>query len=366
MAQAMMDDPLPFRANIRELALFDHGLSVDDVRRLSGRDDVLNLAGNENAVGASPRVADAVRAEADTAWLYPDPAYARLVDALAAKLDLDRARISLGTGSEALLAIIARAAIEPGDRIVSASPTFPVYASLALSQGGQLVDVPRLADHGLDMPAMAAALERPAKIVFLCNPNNPTGTPIPPAQISAIARMVGPRGLVVLDEAYHEFHALEDPLGSIRSLEAGNAPWFVLRTFSKAYALGGFRVGYAIARDAALTAMIDRVRPQFGVGSLSERAALAALADQSHLEAAVLEIRAARDMLREGLIRLGFDVARSSANFLFVKGPADLADRLARQAILVRPAPGGAVRLTVCRARDVPRVIEAFRSAADA
>ena len=355
----------PFRNTLGGLSPFDHGLTVETVRRLSGRDDVLNLAGNENAVGASPRVAEAVRAAAEEAWRYPDPACTALGTALGEQLGIAPDRISFGTGSEALLAIIARAALDPGDRVVLSSPTFPIYAALAVAAGAVVVDVPRGADHNLDLDAMAEALSQPAKTVFLCNPNNPTGTPIPSADITAIARMAGSGCLVVLDEAYHEFHALEDPHGSLCALDASDAPWFVLRTFSKAYALGGYRVGYSVARSAALTGMLDRIRPQFGVGVLSERAALAALSDRTHLERSVAEIRAAREALRADLTALGLAVAPSATNFLYIAAPEGTADHLVRHGILVRPMPAGRMRLTVCRLRDVARVVEGFRSALD-
>ena len=355
----------PFRNTLDGLRSFDHGLSVDEARRISGRHDVLNLAGNENTVGASPRVAEAVRAGAESAWIYPDSACRELTVAIARHLDVAPGRILCGTGSEALLGLITRATLDPSDRVILSSPTFPIYASLAVAAGATVIDVARRPDHRLDIDALARAMSQPAKLIFLCNPNNPTGTPIPSDDIARIAALVGSGGLVVVDEAYHEFHQIEYPRRTFEALDAAGSPWIVLRTFSKAYALGGFRVGYAVASEEAVVEVLDRIRPQFGVSSLGQRAALAALDDQAHLLRAVQEICSARAKLQEGLEELGFRVDASAANFLFVEAPSAMPEHLATQGIIVRPLGAGRLRLTVCRERDVPRVVAAFRSAQD-
>ncbi len=357
------EDVRPFREGLSLLQAFDHGKTVEEVARLSGRTDILDLAGNESTVGTSPKVARIVRDEASQAWHYPDPDCRELGEAIAARYRIDQQRISFGTGSEALLALIARAALDPGDRVIVVPPTFPIYASLANAQNAVVVKVPRQPDWTLDMRAMKAALTQQAKLTFLCNPNNPTGTPIPADQIAQIAEMIGPKGILVLDEAYHEFHQLENPLGSLEALEDAPCPWFVLRTFSKAYALGGFRVGYGIASGPKLTDMLDRIRPQFGVSWLAQRVAMAALSDRDHLTKAVSEIRSSREKLLLELRALGLIVAPSDANFLLIAAPDSLSDRLAHQGIIVRPVPGGYVRLTVCRLNDVERVIDAFKVA---
>ena len=355
-------EELPFRWSLRNLRPFDHGMSVEDARQIAGG-EVLNLSNNENAVGASPLVADTVRDAADTAWNYPDSACTALTAAIGKALALDPDRITCGTGSEALLAIIAHAALDPGDRVVLSSPTFPIYRSLAVGQNAIVVDVPRRDDHGIDLAGMAKALSSGAKLVFLCNPNNPTGTPIPPEDISAIGRMVGPNGIVVVDEAYHEFHQLDRPLATLRALDQANAPWFVLRTFSKAFALGGFRVGYAIARNTALSEGLDLVRPQFGVSTLAQRAAMVALSDRHHLEYAIAEIRRTRETLRAGLTALGLKVAPSEANFLYIESPPGTVSRILRHGVMARALTERHMRLTVCRQCDAGRVLEAFRAA---
>ncbi|MDT9598798.1 pyridoxal phosphate-dependent aminotransferase [Sphingosinicella rhizophila] len=343
------------------MAPFDHGPSLDDARLASGRADILDLAGNENAVGASPHVVDAVTRCASEAWRYPDSNCGELGRMIAGRLGIEASRLVFGTGSEALLALIARATIEDGDRVILSSPTFPIYAMLGRSLGGEVIDVPRRADYRLDADAVIQALLRPAKLVFLCNPNNPTGTPVPREHLVAIGRGIGRTGLLIVDEAYHEFAAMEHPGDTLAALDESGADYFVLRTFSKAYALGGFRVGYAIARNPGLADYVHRVRPQFGVSNLAQIAAAAAWQDQEHLTAAVEEIREARTALHRGLVDLGHDVLPSSANFLMVADPdGALAKRLLGEGIIARRVPPDHIRLTVCRMKDVPRVIGAF------
>ncbi|MDB5366246.1 MAG: hisC [Rhodospirillales bacterium] len=358
---------LPFRASLDRVTPFDHGLTLDEIRALSGCETVLDLAGNESAYGPSPDVLRALKRALPTGWRYPDPQCRALRERMAEDLGLATGRLSFATGSECLIEFITRAALGPGDAVLLSPPTFPIYANFARILDARVVDVARADGDELDVAAICAALAAdPAiRIVFLCNPNNPTGGRIEGATLRAIARAAGPQRLLVLDEAYHEFAALEQPRATLDLLADCGTPFFVLRTFSKAFALGGFRVGYAIASDEATARRLDHVRTQFGVGNLAQVAALAAWQDQAHLRQAVTATRAARDALRGALLARGFGVLKSAANFLLLavgdQAP-NLHQALQRQGVLTRPVGHIGLRVTV----GTPAQNEIFLAALDA
>lgn len=361
------DEPAPFRASLDHVTPFDHGLTLDEIRTLSHRDEVLDLAGNESAYGPSPAVLQAVTQALAAGWHYPDPHCRALRAAVARDLHVDARRLSFATGSECLLEFITRATLDAGDAVLLSPPTFPIYANFTRILGGRVIEIARLADDGLDLAAIEAALARDTsiKLVFLCHPNNPTGSPVDPAALQAVARAAGLRRLLVVDEAYHEFAALERPHATLDLLAACDAPWFVLRTFSKAFGLGGYRVGYAVASDAATARRLDHVRTQFGVGTLAQVAALAAWSDRAHLQHVVAATRDARDGLRGALLRRGFDVPQSAANFLLLRTGSDTAqlhEGLQRQGVLTRPVGRIGLRVTVGK----PQQCDQFLAALDA
>lgn len=355
----------PFRPSPPGLQPFDHGPAVEEAHARSGRDVVYDLASNESAFGPSPRVLEAVAGGLSAAWRYPDPRCSALRGAIAGRLGVSPARLVFGTGSETLIEFIIRATIGPGDAILIAPPTFPIYANLARALGGEVVCARRDEAYRIEPRELAMKLEPSVRTVFLCNPNNPTGTRIEPEELDRIARLVGPRCLIVVDEAYQEFADIEHPTATLATLERTGARYVVLRTFSKAFGLGGYRVGYGIASDLEVVERLELVRTQFPVPRISELAALAAWQDTHYTAEVVRETRSRRDRLRAALAELGWPSTPSAANFLFVplERRVDALERhLLAAGLIVRRVGELGIRITVGPPDANAALISAARS----
>lgn len=325
-------------AHVRSIAPYRPGKPISELARELGLDlqGIVKLASNENPLGASPRALEAARtALADTAR-YPDGAGFALKEALAAKFGIDPASIVLGNGSNDVLELAARAFLVPGTSAVYAQHAFAVYPLVVQAVGARGIEVPAR-DFGHDPEAMLEAIEDDTRVVFFANPNNPTGTLVPPASLRAFLEKVPARVLVVLDEAYFEYLP-----GEVR---ADSAAWLarfpnllVTRTFSKAYGLAGLRVGYALARPEVAD-LLNRVRQPFNVNSVAQAGAVAALADEDHLAASVAINRQGMAMLTAGFAELGLSWIPSWGNFVTVRvgDAAAVYARLLGQGVIVRP-----------------------------
>lgn len=334
----------PFRAATAALQPYNAGLSAEHVRRRYVVAEVAKLASNENPFGASPAVAASLAAGLGTVALYPDPHCTALRAAIAERLAVAPDRLVFGNGSEDLVGIVCRAFLDPGDRVVLSSPTFSVYGDLATVMGAAVVDVPRRGDFGLDPAAVCLALTPETRLLFLCNPNNPTGTMVGRADFAAICRAAGPGTLIVADEAYYEYARAEaDYPDSLAVLPGIVAPWLVLRTFSKAYGLAGLRIGYGIASSPEVARQVDMVRTAFNVNQLAQVAALAAWGDPAHVEKTVANNAAERARVAGVLRRAGLAPSASAANFLFVdvgREAREVAERLLAEGVIVKPWAG--------------------------
>ncbi|MGW6912871.1 histidinol-phosphate transaminase [Kitasatospora sp. NPDC054939] len=308
------------------LPRYDPGADPDAVAALSGSRRVIKLSNNESPFGPSPAVAEAVRLGlgqgqglAGGVSRYPDPTGRRLTEAIAERLDVSTDRIALGNGSEDLLELLCRAVLDPGDLVVTQAPGFSLHETFPRVMGARVEKVPVTAGFGFDADAWRSALAAGPKLVFLANPCNPTGAVLDAGELAQVVAATPESALLVLDEAYGEFartHAgYPDGLEALRGRDR---PWIVLRTFSKAYGLAGFRVGYGIASDPALVRALDRVRTPYNVNRPAQDAAVAALGDRAHLADTVrrtaLEIARVTDRLRAA----GLRVVPSAANFLFI------------------------------------------------
>jgi histidinol-phosphate aminotransferase len=349
----------PMRAALAHLAPYNAGLSADRVRERYGFAQVVKLASNESPLGPSPKVRAALSAALGDVALYPDPYCTALRAAIAAGLQVNPDSLVFGNGSEDLLSVLCRAFLDPGDRIVVSSPTFSVYADFAAMMGATVLDVPRPPDLALDVSAVCAAVVQKPKLLFLCNPNNPTGTAINRADFQHICSLAGPSTLIVADEAYFEY-AVEDASypRSLQILPTLSASWIVLRTFSKAYGLAGLRVGYGICSSPEIARQVELARTAFNVNHLAQVAALAAWDDAAHMAQAVTHNRHELPRLAAALSERGFEPARSATNFLFfdVRENARLvADRLIGKGVIVKPwggAYGTYLRVTVGTAAE--------------
>lgn len=313
----------------------------------------IKLSSNECAEEPLPSVLDAMSQALGTVNRYPDMGATELRQALAKHLGVDAAQVTVGTGSSALCQQLVTATAGPGDQVVFPWRSFEAYPIFAQIAGATPVPVPLTTDHRVDLPALAAAVTQDTKLVFVCNPNNPTGTTVTDAEFAAFMASVPEDVLVALDEAYFEYNrAADTPVATDVITRYPNVVG--LRTFSKAYGLAGARVGYAFGPRAIIEAL-NKVAVPFSVSSVAQVAALASLDAQDELHARVDATVAERSRVVE---KLG--LAESEANFVWLpREGQDLADRLAAEGVLVRVFPEG-IRVTVTNAEETDALLEAW------
>lgn len=328
---------------VRALTPYAPGKPIAALQREYGVSDIIKLASNENPLGPSPKVLDAVRAALTDIALYPDGSGFELKTALARKHAIAPACITLGNGSNDVLDLVARAFLVPGSEAVYDEHAFAVYPIATQSVGatGRVAiahDGRRGPRYGHDLDALRALVNARTRVVFIANPNNPTGTWLRAAELEAFIRDVPPQVLIVVDEAYFEYVDETDYPDTSQWLDRF-PNLIVTRTFSKAYALAGLRAGYALSHPAVAD-LLNRVRQPFNLNSLAQVAACAALDDRAHLAAAVQVNRTGMQQLIQICKDLGLDYIPSVGNFLCidVKAPGALVyESLLRAGIIVRP-----------------------------
>jgi histidinol-phosphate aminotransferase len=339
------------RPSLLGLEPYRPGASLEELKEAYGLDEIVKLNWNEGLEGPFPGVEDAVVAELERAWIYPAEPYSGLRESLAAWLGTTPERIVPAHGIQALIATVVHAFLEPGDVVVQTTPTYGLYATTSAAAGATVVEVPNRDFHH-DVDALAtAAREHDARLVWLCDPNNPTGALVTREEWGQLLAGIPDRCTVVVDEAYVEYVDPAVRLDRVRDVEAG-LPIVVMRTFSKIFGPAGLRLGYAIV-DEPLAAMIDVVLEPFNVN----RAALAA--GRASLERTVLigdrrlANEAGRERLAERLREAGVTPYPSQANFLLADVGVDdvaLTEGLARRGFLVRAGSefglAGFVRIT--------------------
>lgn len=348
--------------SIESLVPYEGGKPIEELARELGVTDAVKLASNENPLGPSPRALEAARAAVNDVHRYPDGAAWALRDRLARFYDVRIEEIVQGGGSNELLDLAVRAFATPEHHIVFAEPSFVVYRIAALAGGVPFTAVP-LVQHTHDLPAMAAAVTPRTRLLFVANPNNPTGTHVGRAAVERLLREVPEEVIVVMDEAYFEYADAADYPDSLKLRELRER-LIVMRTFSKAYGLAGLRIGYAIG-PAKLIDYMNRIRPPFNVSLPGQAAAVAALDDQPHV-AKSRELNAAeRTRLTERLQGMGLSVAPSQANFVLVdvgRPARPVYDALLRLGVIVRPFASlpTSLRVTVGLARENDRFLAAL------
>ena len=320
----------------------------------------IKLASNELGLPPLPSVARAIADGIDGASRYADHRASALRDALSESLGVDASNVTVGCGSVGLLQQLALTYLDPGERVVFGWPSFEAYPVYAALVAAEAVRVP-LRRQTLDTTAIGAAVDERTKLVLLASPNNPTGTAITTHELVTLLERVPPTCLVVLDEAYHEFvasPAISDPLPLLERFPN----LAVLRTFSKAHALAGLRVGYAIAHPDVVEA-VDRTLIPFAVNSLGQHAALASLAAVDEMRERVAAVTAERRRVASELRHLGWSVPDSQANFVWLPAgaaSATVATSLERLGVVTRPFDGVGVRVTVTTRDEDDAFLEAF------
>ncbi len=322
---------------IARLSPYQAGKPIEELQRELGLSHVIKLASNENPLGPSPAVIKACTKAMADITRYPDANGFELKRALAAKFDLDSAQLTLGSGSNDVLDLVARVFLRPGTNAVFSEYAFAVYPIATQACGARANIVPAL-NWGNDLKAMAAAIDSDTRVVFIANPNNPTGTWVGRTALLTFLRSAPADVIVVLDEAYTEYVESPDFANGFELLrEFPNL--IVTRTFSKAYGLAALRVGYAVSTPL-LADMLNRVRAPFNVTALGLAAATAALTDDEYLARSRALNRAGMAQLCAGFTALGLTFIPSAGNFVSVEFATDAAplyQRLLEAGVIVRP-----------------------------
>jgi histidinol-phosphate aminotransferase len=357
------------RPAVQALPAYKPGRNPVDLAREIGVERAIKLASNEVAFPPLPAVVEALTAAAAETNRYPDNGAVVLTRALAERYDVDPAQVVTGCGAVMLCQQLAQSYNDPGTSMAFAWRSFEMYPLLAQVAGARAVQVPLVpgrpggpADtHDLD--GLLAAIDDTTRVVFVCNPNNPTGTAVRRAELEKFVDAVPEQTLVVLDEAYREFVTDPDVPDGIEFMR-GRRNVAVLRTFSKAWGLAGLRVGYLIAEDPAVAEAVAKTHVPFSVSSLAQAAAVAALGSQEEVRARCVAVVAERARLTTGLRERGFDVSDSQANFVWLpvgEQTVALAAALEARAVITRPFPGDGIRVTV----GTPEEDDVFLAALD-
>ena len=349
----MSDRPF-VRLALAELVPYEPGKPVEKVQRELGHDRVVKLDSNEGQFGPLPEALAALERLAPELNRYPDGGAYRITHALAEKHGLGPENVAIAAGADAVIAYLSLAVLDPGDEIVCGWPSFPSYVIDALKMGAEPRRVP-LADHRYDLEALLAAVTPRTKLLYVCNPNNPTGTMVTRSELDRFFDRVPDQLLVVLDEAYFEYVELRDyPDGIEEYLKRDARHVLVLRTFSKIYGLAGLRVGYGVGPVDVVEA-IRKVRNAFDVNQAAQDLALASLGSEEEIERRRRATADGRAPIERALVESGFPVAGPAvANFLFAEVGEDasrLFEALLREGVIVRPLAGfgapEAIRVTV-------------------
>ena len=363
----MVIDPCELSPSyVRSIAPYQPGKPISELARELGlkEESIVKLASNENPRGIGPRTRAAIEGGLADIARYPDGNGFELKTALSRRYGVDMAQIVLGNGSNDVLGLVAHAFLGPGRAAVFAQHCFAVYPLATQARGARGIAVPAK-EFGHDLDAMAAAVDDETYVVWIANPNNPTGTMLRPEALEAFLRKVPERVLVVIDEAYNEYLPPELKSETVKWLKR-HPNLIVSRTFSKAYGLAGLRVGYGLAHPSVADIM-NRVRQPFNVNSLALVAAAAALDDMEFVARSFAENLQGLRQLEEGARKLGLDWIPSYGNFITLRvGKAqDVFKRLLRRGVIVRPVGGGYqlpehLRVTVGTAAENERFLVAL------
>ena len=349
--------------HIKNLIPYPPGKPLEELEREYGITGSIKMASNENSLGPSPKAVQAIATALGNLHRYPDGSCFYLAQALAGKLGVAPEQLVFGNGSDEIIALLAAALVMPGDEVISSKPSFLVYPKVAQAQGGINRVVP-LADWHHDLDAIAAQITDRTRLIFLDNPNNPTGTIIKKTAFERFLNQVPEQVVTVLDEAYLDFVDLDQRI-DVRAYLAGSKPVVGLRTFSKAYGLAGLRVGFGLM-PAQIADCLHRVRGPFNVNSLAQIGALAALDDEAHYQKTMAMTKDGIAWLSQGLTALGLSPLPTQTNFFLVDLNRDgkaFYQAMLKKGVIVRPMTAYAlptyIRITVGTAAENARLLEA-------
>jgi histidinol-phosphate aminotransferase len=339
--------PLKIHPDIASLSPYVPGKPIEELQRELGLARVIKLASNENPSGSSPKALAALSGGTSTLHRYPDGGAFRLRESLADRWKVTPDQVILGNGSDEILGLLARTFLAPGDEAVMADQTFVIYKMEVTAAHGKPVIVP-LKQWRHDLQAMAGAITDRTRLLFVCNPNNPTGTMVSAAEVELLLSRVPAHVVIVFDEAYFEYVRSEQFPDSMSYVKQGRNV-IVLRTFSKIYGLAGLRIGYGVA-TAEIINFLNRIRPPFNANSLAQRAALAALGDDEHVAQSRMVNETGLGQMVKGLAELELVPVPSEANFVYVDIGRDgrtVFEALLREGVIVRHIEGRMIRVTI-------------------
>jgi len=359
---------LPLAPFLKTLPTYQPGRPIEEVARELGLPaaSIIKVASNENPLGPSPRAMAALQQAIASVNLYPDGNAFYLKQKLAAKLGVETSNLVLGNGSNEIIEFVSHALLGPETNIVVSQYCFAIYPIAAKMFGAEVITVPAR-EHGHDLPAMLQAITPKTRIVFVANPNNPTGTLAPREDLIQFVNEVPDDVLLVLDEAYIEF--LADPVDLIPLIRLGTRQNLILmRTFSKIYGLAGLRIGYGIA-TTALVAALEKIRQPFNANLLAQTAALAALDDDEHLRKTRQNNFTGLEFFTSAFRKLGLEYVPSFANFILVRvGEGQkVFDAMQKLGVITRPMGGYQlpewIRISVGTAKENERSLGALKTA---
>jgi histidinol-phosphate aminotransferase len=350
--------------HVLRIAPYVPGKPIEEAQRETGRGDVVKLASNENPLGPSPRALEAIRAVAGEAHRYPDGSGYALRRALAVLHGLSPSQVVLGNGSTELVEILAKTFLHDRRTAVVADPAFIMYRIAVLAMNAPLVSVPLREDRH-DLAAMAAACNRRTGLVYIGNPNNPTGTYVGRGEFERYFARVPSHVLTVIDEAYCDYVEASDYPDGLEFLRAGRHV-VILRTFSKIHGLAGVRIGFGLTSPDVSRAL-EAVRSPFNTSAVAQAAALAALKDRRHVARSRAQNARETRFLEAALRRRGLDFVPTCANFILVRAGLageELHQRLLQEGVIVRPMEAygykDALRVSIGRRQDNQRFLKAL------
>ncbi len=353
------------RKGIVNIKPYIPGKPIQEVKREFRLHDVIKLASNENPLGPSPLAVEAMRKGVDLIHLYPDAESYELRNALSEFHGVPTDHLIFGNGGEEIITLVGKAFINEGERCVIPHPAFDAYETVVRIMGG-MVCFSYLTEYRIDLDDMARKIDEKTKLVFICNPMNPTGTIVTRGELDSFLERIPPETLVVLDEAYCHFVSEAGYPDGIEYVRRGMNV-IVLRTFSKVYGLGGIRIGYGISRPEIIH-LLRQVKEPFNVNALAQVGALAALRDREHLQRTVSLIHRERDFLYGELTTMGVKFIPTEANFIFIDVGLDSAfvfQGMLERGIIVRPGTiwelPHFIRLTIGTRKQNERFIKALR-----
>lgn len=351
---------------LKSLPVYQPGRPIEEVARELGLPaaEIIKMASNENPLGPSPKALEAMRQAVASVHLYPDGNAFYLKQRLAAKLGVEPANLTLGNGSNEVLELVGHIAIQPGAEVVASQYCFAVYPIVTFLFGGTYVEVPAV-NLGHDLPAMLRAITPKTRVVFVANPNNPTGTLAEPKALVDFVKAVPPSVLVVIDEAYIEF--MQDPPDLMMLVRSGEYPNLLLaRTFSKIHGLAGLRVGYGIGHPEIISAL-EKVREPFNTNTIAQAGALAALDDEDHVRRSRANNQQGLALFEREFKQQGWRYIPSVGNFILVHvgdGQRVFVE-MQKLGVIVRPVAGYRlpdwVRISVGTPAENERCLAALR-----